>query len=388
VLDGDAGQIGHPNTGRRPLYPVSRVHLDAMSTDLGIWQHARGAEPDREFGYCTDDVAREIVVDVLHSRELGWPAVDVAARRSLRFLQEAYDEGSGRFLNFRDADGVWLDMPASEDCHARALVGLAALMGQAEPVDALRGHGLAGEARELFLRALPASLSFGAVRPISAALLGCDSALDAGPAADVDDAFGLLADRLLEIVGHPEPDWLWFEPVLTYENALVPRALIVAGLRSDRPAPLNVGCSLLDWLIDIQKGRSGQFSPIGNETWWPRSGQRSQFDQQPIEAATMVSAARDAYRATGRNRYLRAAESAYGWFLGDNDLGVPLALPASGGCQDGLTPSGPNENQGGESTLMWLTALEQIRGLRRSARGDLRPVLLAQPPTRGAAQGE
>jgi hypothetical protein len=204
----------------------------------------------------------------------------------------------------------------------------------------------------------------------------------------VEDAFEVLEDRLLEIVGHPEPDWPWFEPVLTYENALVPRALIVAGLRSDRPAPLNVGCSLLDWLIEVQRGRSGQFSPIGNETWWPRRGPRSQFDQQPIEAATMVSAAGDAYRATGRNRYLRAAETAYGWFLGDNDLGIPLALPASGGCQDGLTPSGPNENQGGESTLMWLTALEQIRGLRRSAPGDLRPVLLAQPSLDGAAPGE
>jgi hypothetical protein len=191
----------------------------------------------------------------------------------------------------------------------------------------------------------------------------------------------------VEIVGDPPAEWPWFEPVLTYENAIVPRSLIAAGVRLGRPTLIAKGCSMLDWLIDVQTGESGQFSPVGNG-WWPRKAERSQFDQQPIEAASMIAAAADAYRATGRGRYLQAAEAAYGWVLGDNDIGVPLAIPASGGCQDGLTPSGPNENQGGESTLMWLTALEQIRDLRRSTPSHIRPVVLAQSPLDGAAQGE
>jgi hypothetical protein len=142
---------------------------------------------------------------------------------------------------------------------------------------------------------------------------------------------------------------------------------------------------VLDWLIEVQIGESGGLSPIGNKAWWPRTAERSQFDQQPIEAATMVAAAADAFRATGRRHYLRAAEIAYGWFLGDNDLGVPLADPASGGCQDGLTPRGPNKNQGGESTLMWLTALEQIRELRRLAQSGFAPAIDARPSVHGAA---
>ena len=97
---------------------------------------------------------------------------------------------------------------------------------------------------------------------------------------------------------------------------------------------------MLDWLIEVQAGDGGVFSPVGNSHWWPRTGQRSQFDQQPIEAASMVSAAADAFRATGRRRYLDAAEAAYGWFLGDNDLGLALADPARGACFDGLTPGG------------------------------------------------
>ena len=58
---------------------------------------------------------------------------------------------------------------------------------------------------------------------------------------------------------------------------------------------------------------------------------------------------------------------AYGWFLGDNDLGERLAEPARGGCHDGLSPRGLNLNEGAESTLMWLIALERVRGIRSAA---------------------
>ncbi len=360
-----------------------------MATEMGLWQHARGAEPDARFGYCTDDVARSLVVDVLHSRELGWAAVDASVRRSLRFLKEGFDHTSSRFLNFREADGRWLDDGASEDCHARALVGLAAVMVE------VPGTELADQARQFFIRALPAAQSFGALRPISAALLACDSAIKAGLSAEAGPAFGYLAARLAEACppqgagtpgfGDPTAEWLWFEPVLTYENTLAARALIAAGVRLGQPSLLARGCSVLDWLIDVQTSESGQFSPIGNKGWWPRMAERSQFDQQPIEAASMVAAAADAYRATGYQRYLDAAERAYGWFLGDNDRGLRLADPGSGGCQDGLTQWGPNKNQGGESTLMWLTALEDIRALRRSIQSGFVPVDSAQPSLDGDA---
>lgn len=197
---------------------------------------------------------------------------------------------------------------------------------------------------------------------------------------------GLLADRLSKafddcaVVRRPRPadgaaavEWPWPEPLLTYENALMPHALIVAGMRLGRPEALARGRAVLDWLIDIQVDEEGCFSPVGNSQWWPRTGERSQFDQQPIEAATMVLAAAAALRATGNRRYLAAAETAYGWFLGANDLGVVVADPARGACHDGLTPHGVNLNQGAESTLMWLTALEQMRETRLWVQGESRP---------------
>ena len=376
--DSDSASPLHAGARRRPLYAVSRMHLDAMSDDLGIWQHARGAEPDPRHGYCTDDVARAIVVDVLHSRELRPVIFEGSLRRSIRFLSEAFNPESGRFLNLRTADGQWLDADASEDCHARALLGLAMTMA------GMQGTDLSEEAGRLFDRALPAAASFGALRAISAALLACDSAIDSGLSAGADPVFAELAARLESTLRHVSirsapPEWPWPEPTLTYENAIVPRALIAAWRRLGQPALLALGCSVLDWLIDVQAGESGQFSPIGNSGWWSRGAERGRFDQQPIEAATMVSAAAAAFGATGRRHYLDAAEAAYGWFLGDNDLGVVMADPIRGACYDGLTPTGPNRNQGAESTLMWLTALEQMRELRRGTQGQQGEPIEAEP---------
>ena len=94
----------------------------------------------------------------------------------------------------------------------------------------------------------------------------------------------------------------------------------------------------------------------------------ARFDQQPISTTTLLLAAETAFEETGEPRYRDAMESAYGWFLGRNDAHAPVADPASGAGADGIGPAGVSRNQGAESTLMWLIALEHIRGLRaRSA---------------------
>jgi hypothetical protein len=207
---------------------------------------------------------------------------------------------------------------------------------------------------------------------------------EASLAAEAHPAFERLATRLVERFGNPGDEWPWPDPVLTYENALVAQGLVTVGRRLGNQVLLTRGCFVLDWLIDVQTGDGGVFSPIGNRNWWPRAGERSQFDQQAIEATSLISATVAAFRATGRQRYVNAAEMAYGWFLGDNDLGVVMANPANGGCFDGMTESGVNENQGGESTLMWLTALERMRELRgRDRRGIGRAMPVGTAPTTG-----
>jgi hypothetical protein len=370
----------------RPLYPISRVHLIAMSDDIGMWQHASGSQPNPAFGYCTDDVARALAVDVLHLRAGQTVELDRSIERSLRFLADGFDAAAGRFLNMRTADGTWLANEASEDCHARAMVGLAAVMAEMPNTE----H--AKRAAAIFAGAIPAAANLEGLRPISAVILACDAAVGAGfpaeplfesSAARLAASFGerkagrvsvprVGSGRLVALPKDAEVDrraaalleWPWPEPVVTYENALLPHALIAAGMRLDDVDLVARGCAVLDWLIDVQVADSGFFSPIGNSNWWCRGGSRSQFDQQPIEAATMVSAAAAAFGATGRRRYLDAAEAAYGWFLGDNDVGLTMADHVRGACSDGLSAIGRSENQGAESTLMWLATLERMRSLR------------------------
>jgi hypothetical protein len=356
-----------------PLYPINRQHLDVLGGPLGIWQHAAGSTPDGAFGYCTDDVARALMVDLLHQRELGWEAVRDSAWRSLAFLGDAFEPTSGRFRNFRAQDGSWLEAVGSEDSQGRALLALGATLADAPDDEVVARAGA------LFVAALPAALRLTSPRAVASSMLGCAAAMDGGLRRETLHLLEELAARLGRAFARAklDRDWPWPEAELTYENALLPRALITAGALLGDFDLRRTGLRVLDWLIEVQTAPEGVYSPIGSNGWWPRGGVRSRFDQQPIEATSTILAAESAFHYTGEERYLRAVEAAYGWFLGDNDLGVPLAEPAAGGCHDGLSPRGVNLNQGAESTLMWLTALEHVRGIRNEASQPVRAVARA-----------
>lgn len=369
-----------------PLPAISRLHLAELTGGLGIWQHATGTVPVRRLGYCTDDEARAVVVHLLHGRELGWAAVRTDAWRSLRFLRDAWSPVVARFRNFRDAEGAWMDQAGSEDTQGRALLALGRIL--AEP----RDPAFAADARMLFANAVPATRRLGALRAMASCALGCAAALG-GDTLGVE-LTGVTKAALRDLVGRlmaafeaggATADWPWPEALLSYENALIPHALIAGGSRLGDTGSVALGLRVLRWLTVEQRADGGWLSPVGNDGWWPRGGVRAQYDQQPIEAASQLFACEAAFEATSDPGWLAAAEQAYAWFLGINDSGVPVAVPETGGCHDGLEPTGVNPNQGAESTLMWLTALEHMRGLRGSgARGgaslsDMR----AQPAPHG-----
>jgi len=342
----------------RPLHPVTREYLDVLSDEVGIMQHAKGSRPDPAHGYCTDDVARALQVDLLHQRELGWGAVEASAWRYVRFLDEALKSGAGRFLNFRRVGGSWHEGTGSEDCQGRAMLALGETMALAPDDD------LVGFAAALFSQALPAAQGVWAIRAQASVLLGCDAAMQSMPNEATERAYGLLAARLSSTFDvRPGSAWPWPESRLTYENALPVRALIVAGRSFDSRPMIDRGLELLDWLIDAQTAPTGHLSPIGNG-WWSRDRDKSQFDQQPIEATALLLAAESAYLVTEHAKYRTAVEQAYAWFLGGNDRGVHVAVPERGAGFDGLTPRGVNTNQGAESTLMWLVASEHVRAFR------------------------
>jgi hypothetical protein len=341
-----------------PIYPVRRAHLDELRGPLAIWQHATGRRPNPDHGYDTDDVARALIVDLLHARQIGWPQVEPSAELSLTFLRDAFNPATGRFRNLRSASGRWLEETGSEDSHARAVAALARAMAECpEP-------GFAREAARLLEQALPGAATLHSVRPMAAALIGFDAALQARDRPALASTFRVLAANLAAEFEGQTAEWPWPDPVVTYENALLPAALIVAGGRLGDHALLELGLEVLDWLARAQTTASGQLSLVGNRGWWPQGGKPAAFDQQPIDATAFILAADRAFAATGDPKHLALAEMAYGWFMGENEAGLALADTTRGGCFDGLCPDGLNLNQGAESTLMWLTALETMRALR------------------------
>jgi predicted GH43/DUF377 family glycosyl hydrolase len=163
------------------------------------------------------------------------------------------------------------------------------------------------------------------------------------------------------------PDWKWFENVLAYGNARLPQAMLLVGSACSDDRMVSAGLEALDWLAETQRCETnGHFVPIGSQGFYRQGGEKARFDQQPIEAAGAVSACLQAYRVTGDSRWRNEAWSAFNWFLGDNDLQLPLYDSVTGGCRDGLHPDRANENQGAESTLSFLMALLEMRSLQES----------------------
>jgi hypothetical protein len=182
----------------------------------------------------------------------------------------------------------------------------------------------------------------------------------------IQGARNALADRLLDIYerSHTET-WQWFEKSLSYGNARLPQALILAGRRSDNKRMIEVGIESLRWLVAEQhRGDEEIFVPIGSSGFYTVGGEKARFDQQPVEACGTISACLDAYRLTGEGHWLDEAQRVFGWFLGKNDLLVPLYDASTGGCRDGLHPDRVNMNQGAESTLSFLMALLEMQGIK------------------------
>ena len=71
-------------------------------------------------------------------------------------------------------------------------------------------------------------------------------------------------------------------------------------------------------------------------------------------------------RLSGDVRWPQTVDRAVGWFLGDNDAGIALYEPSTGGGCDGLHADARNENQGAESTLAMIATLQHARALVQS----------------------
>jgi len=188
-----------------------------------------------------------------------------------------------------------------------------------------------------------------------------------------------LAGQLVASLGSAEtPDWVWFEKSLAYENARMPQALIIAGIAANEPLWVAAGLRSLRWLMTLQTTPAGCFRPVGSQSFGEELRPPRPFDQQPLEAAATISACRAAWRADSDPRWRADALRAFSWFLGRNDLSIPLVDVDAGSCSDGLHPDRANENRGAESVVSWLLALTEIRELYRVGNPAMKPKVIRE----------
>lgn len=325
-------------------------HLLHMTDGRGTFEHAKLTEPRPEHGYCTDDMARVLVVSTREPNPA--PAIRDLVELSLRFLRDAQSI-DGKYRNRMSDRGRWTDRPTLEDCWGRSVWALGTAASHAKR-DWVRQVAVAQFERAARRRSpWPRAMSFAAV--------GAAELMAAKPGHHEARALLTAAADMLQGLDN-DAAWPWPEPTLAYANAVIPEAMIAAGSLLHRPLLLRRGLDLLGWLLDhetIDKHLS--VTPAGGSA---PGAIRPAFDQQPIEVAALADACVRAAGVDGANpAWASGVACSVGWFLGDNDGPHVMWDPATGGAFDGLEASGPNRNQGTESTLALLSTLQHARHL-------------------------
>lgn len=360
-----SGASSTRNAASRPAFqdPQLRTsHFLSMCDSTGLLQHAVHCVPDRAHGYCIDDNARALLLSVA----LGAPGEprlsNVLTTRFAAFIQHAWNPDTRRFRNFMSYDRRWLEAQGSEDSHARTMWALGAC-ARADPDPSRRRWAAA-----LFELAMPSVETFSSPRAWAFALLGIETY---GASQTIDSPCermrGVLAEKLLAALqAVATNEWVWFEDELAYDNARLPQALIVTGVATKNQDLIDAGTRALRWLMSIQSATNGVFRPVGTDSFGIARSHPLAFDQQPVEAAATISACFAAWNVTHHSEWASGATSAFEWFLGRNDLAIPLADPETGSCRDGLHRDRANENRGAESVLSYLLAVVEIRALYRA----------------------
>jgi hypothetical protein len=357
-----------------PILPEIKLdHLIRMTDFIGIFQHAKHNVPNFAEGYCTDDNSRALILTIL-LEDLGTinslRLYDLASR-FLGFVRYAWDEKAARFRNFLTFQRKWAEENFFEDSHGRAVWALGTCIGRS------KNEGFTQMAAEIFEQALTPVSSFTSPRAWAFALIGAYEYQQRFPGDRfARNSLEVLSTKLMRLYDeNSSAEWKWFEPVLSYCNAKIPRALIVSGRCLANEKMLRSGIDSLNWLTAVQTSSRGHFQPVGTDKIFERGSSKPVFDQQPIEAYSTISACLEAYLTTKDKHWHNEAEKAFHWFLGANDLGIPLYEPANGGCYDGLHVDRVNRNQGAESTIAFLLSLYEMTNITNIIESLKEPIL-------------
>ena len=349
-------------------------HFQKLTDDTGMYQHAKFTLPNREFGYSTDDNARAVIAMTNYYAQYPEPRALKLLDTYLSFTMHSQNE-DGTVRNFMDFDRGWWENEPLNDAFGRVLWAFGTMMAKPpSPAYLSIAKDCFDKSVKHVQRQMPRGMAYS--------IFGMSDYLKQFPgASDIKRQLELAADGLVaQYEENTYADWQWFEDVLTYDNAVLPHALFVAGLTLDNKRYRQVAQESCEFLL-ANTFNGDHFSFIGCNGWYERGGDRASFDQQPLEASSTVMMLRAAYDATGDDRFLKLQRKAFDWFLGANDVRVPLYDFRTKGCNDGLSRDGANINQGAESTLSFflalLTMVESYATVDRTKIGKNTPLLQA-----------
>ncbi|MGD9931106.1 MAG: glycosyltransferase family 4 protein [Mangrovibacterium sp.] len=346
------------------LPPFSLAHINRLTDDTGIIQHAKFGIPNLKEGYCLDDNSRALLMVLMAYRQMkDMRALELSPiyLSYIHYMQNA----DGTFRNFLSFSRNFLDEVGSEDSFGRTIWALGYLLGNA-PNDAYYQTG-----RLVFFNAAPHFEKLKSIRGIANTMIGISYYLKSNPSDDsMTERLRNMAFTLVKHFQENESaDWKWFESLLAYDNGILPLALLHSAEILNDDKITKTAMQAMDFLTSHTL-RDNYLSIIGNEKWYKKEGERSVFAQQPIDAMSMVLMYHQAYHLTKYKDYLTKLYTSFLWFLGENDLRMSLYDFETKGCCDGFESYGVNRNQGAESSLAYLishlTVLEAYEEFHQS----------------------
>ncbi|WP_319228984.1 glycosyltransferase family 4 protein [Draconibacterium orientale] len=351
------------------LPPFSLAHINRLTDDTGIIQHAKFGIPNLKEGYCLDDNSRALLMVLMAYKQMkDMRALELSPiyLSYIHYMQNA----DGTFRNFLSFNRNFLDEIGSEDSFGRTIWALGYLLANA-PNDAYYQTG-----KLIFFNAAPNFESLKSIRGIANTMIGISYYLKSNSSDDsMTERLRNLANVLIKhYTENQSPGWNWFESLLAYDNGILPLALLHSAKILNDDKITQTAIDSMNFLTQHTL-KDNYLSVIGNEKWYKKEGERSLFAQQPIDAMAMVLMYHEAYFVTKDKDFLNKLYTSFLWFLGENDLRMSLYDFETKGCCDGFERYGVNRNQGAESSLAYLIShLTVLQAYEEFHRSDLKLV--------------
>lgn len=331
------------------LIALKTDHIFRMTDDTGMFQHAIYGVPNRTEGYTSDDNARALIMAVKLHEQKPSKRFERLIYTYISFLCNAQND-CGTFRNFMGYNREFLEAAGSEDCFGRCMWALCFTFSNlATPQNVKQA------AWGLVLKALPNCMMLKSPRAKGYLIIGLSYLNGIETNGYIKKLAGSLADQYDHFT---DGDWHWFEDSMTYCNAILPWAMMLAYKVTRKDRFDRIGLESLHFL-ESKTSSNGHFKPIGCKGWLNKGKEPAAYDEQPVEACETMLAYIDAYKITGNEIWLDRAKTCFSWYCGKNSKNLSLIDAETGGCYDGIESDRLNLNQGAESIVsFWVACVE------------------------------